>query len=357
MLVSYRYMNTSARVALVGIIIAASLSPLVASAKAESFTFDKKTYYVVSGNDPAADSGREVCASVGLSCRGYTGKTTKICENFHKDAAVTTGVNGSSVGFYCDGAPQKGLACENAKNNCQICPACNVNADCDAAIGEQFREMYVECFDPTATATSSKFSSVFAIPGRWWQSLRDTVARSFDLFRQRLAAMMTVTIKHAVIQVQRQDGTTASADIPVDSYVCEFYQTNKKLATCGALAAADSFCVTAMQSQYAKAALCEENGIIVCSNPCTTKPQQLMPKQCAFDNDRPRGNQAPPLNFCTETKTIQVQTGAQSTKRAGEVCAHGGECATGICLGQPSDQGIKYFCSCSQTRHDTSCNK
>ena len=86
-------------------------------------------------------------------------------------------------------------------------------------------------------------------------------------------------------------------------------------------------------------------------------PQQIKPNRCAFDNDRPRGNQAPPLDFCNETKTIKVDTGSLATKKAGQECAHGGECGTGICLGQPSDQGIKFFCSCSQTKHDYSCGK
>ena len=91
-----------------------------------------------------------------------------------------------------------------------------------------------------------------------------------------------------------------------------------------------------------------------------------MPKQCAFDNDRPRGKQAPPLNFCTETKTITVDmnglgkaTGSTSltVKKAGQVCAHGGECGTGYCLGQPSSDGIKYFCSCKQSTLDFTCGK
>jgi hypothetical protein len=123
------------------------------------------------------------------------------------------------------------------------------------------------------------------------------------------------------------------------------------------LGAADQFCVNAFGSRFATAALCQENGIIVCTKPCTTNPAEVKPARCAFDGDRPRGNQAAPLDFCTQTKKIQVDMGGLGKKKAGQQCVHGGECGTGICLGQPSDQGIKYFCSCSQTRHDTTCGK
>ncbi len=335
----------------------------VALAAPKSVEYKGQTYYIVDGNDSAMNSGNKVCAAVGLKCAGYNADNHKVCSLAHPDAKTQSGVDGSKTPFYCNGAPQGGV-CANEKNTCRICPTCNVGATCETQIGDLYAEMYVQCSPDGNVPAAIKgpnlgksWQNVFNVPGRWWGGMRDTVARSFDRYREILGRLIQVTTtKHVVIQVQGPDGTV-SADIPEDSLVCEFYQKNKKMVTCSALAAADQFCVTAFDSRFAKAQLCQDNGVIICSKPCTTKPQELKPQRCAFDADRPRGNQAAPLDFCTETKTIQVDTGKLGAKRAGEVCQHGGECATGICLGQPSDSGIKYFCSCSQTRHDTSCNK
>lgn len=334
-----------------------ALSSTTALAKPKEVEYKGKNYYVVTSADPAQDTGKEVCALVGKQCVGYTGYTTKVCEKAHPSAATKSDANGSRAGFYCDGAPQGGT-CANEKDTCHICPNCNVNADCGTQIGDLYREMYVECSggDTAVRAASSTnaWRRVLGLPGRWWGGFRSTVARSFDLFRERLGRLTVKKIKRVTVQVQGPQGTV-QADIPADSYVCEFYQKNKKLATCGALAAADQFCVTAMGSRFATAELCQDDGIIICSKPCTTNPQEVKPQRCAFDNDRPRGNQAPPLDFCTET--IEIDTTKAPTKKAGEVCAHGGECNTGYCLGQPSDQGIKYFCSCKQTTLDFTCGQ
>jgi hypothetical protein len=325
-----------------------------AEAAPQSYTYNGRDYYVVNGNDPAADTGAEVCASAGRTCVGYTGFTNDICKNFHPRASATESVNGSKAGFYCDGAPQKGLACETAKNNCQVCPACNVNADCSTQIGTQFREMYVECSGPSTISASSTPLSMRL--SSWWGGIRSSLANRLAPFIQQLRTNLTaLLVKKVKVVVTNPDGTTTSADVPSDSMVCEFYQTNKKLVSCGAVKAADTFCTQAMQSRFAKAALCQENGIIVCSNPCDPPEAQVKPKQCAFDNARPRGSQAAPLDFCNQTVTVNTGS-AKGTKRAGELCQHGGECATGNCLGQPSDQGIKYFCSCDPFRLDYSCN-
>ena len=93
-----------------------------------------------------------------------------------------------------------------------------------------------------------------------------------------------------------------------------FLSKNKKLVTCGALAAADQFCVEAMQSRFATAALCQDNGIIICSNPCTTSPKQIKPDRCAFDGDRPRGNQAPPLDFFARKPSLLTPLNSQRKK-------------------------------------------
>ncbi len=93
-------------------------------------------------------------------------------------------------------------------------------------------------------------------------------------------------------------------------YGCEFFQipwpnVNKKHVSCpyetpGAAIndAANEFCRQVMASAWAEAAICNENGLIVCIHPCETQPAHIMAQRCAFDNDRPRGNQAPPMSWC-----------------------------------------------------------
>ncbi|GEM_PF-3421229 len=110
-----------------------------------SYTFNGKTYYVVRSDAPNGNTGNEVCQSIGKTCVGYTAFTSDVCKYFHPSASVTTTVNGSKAGFYCNGPPQTGLACGSSFNNCQICPQCNVNVTCGEEIGGLFREMYVEC--------------------------------------------------------------------------------------------------------------------------------------------------------------------------------------------------------------------
>jgi hypothetical protein len=326
----------------------------VAYAKPRAVENNGKTYYVVSSADEKMDSGKEVCEAMGGQCVGYTNFSNDICAQLHPDAKATSDENGEKAGVYCDGPPQEGL-CSWSENECHMCPTCGVGLTCSDSIGTLYREMYVECSGVVSMDGSSWWDGFTSMTGRWWSSLRDAVQRAFDRYRGILDRLMKVSVqKHVVIQVDGPDGSV-SADVPTDSLVCEFYQQNKKLASCGAVGAADTFCVNAFGSRFARAALCQENGVIICSKPCTTSPQEVKPPRCAFDGDRPRGNQAPPLDFCTETITVDTTT--VGTKKAGEVCQHGGECATGYCLGQPSDSGIKYFCSCSQTRHDTSCGR
>lgn len=109
------------------------------------YTVNGKTYCIVTSTDSAKDTGKEVCESMGKTCVGYTNFDNSVCKYFHPSASETQSVNGSKSGFYCNGAPQTGLACASAMNNCQVCPQCNVNVTCDEPIGGLFREMYVEC--------------------------------------------------------------------------------------------------------------------------------------------------------------------------------------------------------------------
>jgi len=107
-----------------------------------------------------------------------------------------------------------------------------------------------------------------------------------------------------------------------DKWACEFYQlpfpgVNKKLVSCpyetpGATIndAANAYCREAMASPWAEAEMCSEEGIIVCTHPCETTPTHIIPTRCAFDNDRPRGNQAEPLNWCPPKQTVTPPNGA-----------------------------------------------
>lgn len=86
--------------------------------------------------------------------------------------------------------------------------------------------------------------------------------------------------------------------------VCDFYQQTKLLVACqaasvGGRTAGDTFCVLTMQSLLAKAAKCEDGGTIVCTAPCTGPIGQRVLTICAFDINRPRGANAPPLDFCS----------------------------------------------------------
>ncbi|MFH1978700.1 MAG: hypothetical protein ABIJ92_05225, partial [Candidatus Aenigmatarchaeota archaeon] len=93
-------------------------------------------------------------------------------------------------------------------------------------------------------------------------------------------------------------------------YGCEFVQlpwpgVNTKHVSCpyetpGAAInnAPDAFCKTAMGSQWAEAEICNEQGIILCLHPCETTPAHIKAQRCAFEAQRNRGNQAPPLDWC-----------------------------------------------------------
>lgn len=332
-------------ISLAGVVLLGT-GALAAPDKTKGFLYNAKEYFVVTSKDTALDTGKEVCAKYGKTCIGYTAFNNEVCKFYNPGASSTKSVNGSKAGFYCDGPPQKGLACEGNQNNCQNCPNCNVNADCNTVISQQFREMYVEC---------TGGEPLVAEPSRWGR-FRSALAHRWNAIRQGTRSVFTrFFVKKVTVQVTGPKGEVTSVDLPTDVVACEFFQVNKKLVTCGAIKAADTFCTQAMQSRHARSVLCQENGVIVCVNPCNPPEKQVPLKQCAFDNDRTRGKQAPPLDFCIKAiSTTGPQTG---TKKAGEVCVHGGECTTGNCLGQPSDQGIKYFCSCDPFKLDFTCNK
>ena len=232
------------------------------AANPPSVTVSGKTYYKVSAGT-TMNTGTKVCAAAGKTCVGYTNlNSTTVCKAFHPTAKNLGSVNGSKAGFYCDGAPQTGLACANVKNTCEVCPTCNVNADCNFDVSGLFREMYVECGSAPRSSSSSARSAV-SVP------------------------------KPTVVPPP----TSAIGSYP-GKIACDFYQAKKKVVSCKAYKAADTFCTIAMQSRFAKAAECDDNGRIICTKPCITNPKEVMLSQCAYDPERRRGYQAAPYNFC-----------------------------------------------------------
>ncbi|GEM_PF-6369263 len=140
------------------------------------------------------------------------------------------------------------------------------------------------------------------------------------------------------------------------NYACEFYQissnppSNKKVVTCAAYKAGDNFCAIAMQSPQAKAVICNDQQV-VCTLPCSAVRVKFV---CAFDVNRPRGANAPPLDFCPPPPTPPA---GPSKKSVGSLCQHGGECTTGNCVGDGMGPPWVYRCSCNPFRMDYGCNK
>ncbi len=311
------------------------------AAAVPSVTFNGNVYYAVDGNNKSMDSGDEVCKSMGKTCLGYKSiNTNSICKLFHPTAKELVSVNGSKAGFYCNGAPQQGLACASQKNTCQVCPNCNLNeaASCSSTIGQHFKEMYVWC------GGSSSASSKKATTGTYGpMSLPKSSARASSSRRS----------------------SSVGPDSRIGSRpgykVCEYYQATKvgdpvratkKLVSCGVAGLGDKFCQTSLNNPAAKALKCEENGIVICGLPCTT-PGARNDWFCSADINRPRGTMVKPLDFCPP---IQSSTPAQPVKKPGELCQHGGQCTTGNCIGIGPDFGKEYRCSCNAFRYETGCS-
>lgn len=279
-----------------------------AAATPKKVVFNGNTYYVVDGNNTALDSGNEVCGAVGMVFDSYKSiNTTGVCKALHPTAKEVVSVNGSKAGFYCNGLPQKGLACEKFKNTCQVCPACNLNAAADGnqTIGSQFAEMYVWC-KPKAVSSVAKSSAKAGTYG---------------------ALPLPKT----------------SSSATGNSVTCTFPQKPLKRVTCGAVKAADTYCVTTMGSNLAKAIACSDTGNVVCSLPCSA-PGASNLKQCAFGGTKSGNCPAP------------VYPSQPANKLPGEICKHGGECTTGHCVGVGPDYGKVFRCSCHMFSHDYSCS-
>ncbi|MBI5156361.1 hypothetical protein HZA45_03765 [Candidatus Peregrinibacteria bacterium] len=320
-------MNTP-RTLLIGFSVTLGTLTLAASASMaapRSVVFNGNTYYVVNGNDPKMDTGDEVCASVGKVFDSYKSiNTNAICKLLHPNARELTSVNGSKAGFYCNGAPQQGIACAPNKNTCQVCPACNLNeaAAGNSAIGQHFAEMYVWCRVKGAAASSSKKANTYGpLP------------------------MPKSASKASVRRIVTRSSAARSSAPSRNSITCTFSQQPLKKVTCGAYKAADTYCALVMQSTYAKSILCQDIGKVVCSIPCTAPGIQNF-RQCAFGGVKSGSCPAP------------AASSKPALKRVGQTCQHGGECNTSYCVGVPDYyKGMQYFCSCSQWKYDTSCGK
>jgi hypothetical protein len=264
----------------------------------EPFVYNGKEYYVVTSEDSTRDTGDEVCAQVGKRCIGYTAEENNVCRHFHPSAILSASMDGDISTVYCEGPPQGG-ACAYRFNNCHTCPECTAGVDCSTPIGGLYREMYVECGEDV-----SPLSGFLSLITGFFTRLFSGLFSFLNLNR-------TITTT-----------TTVVIGPYPDRWACEFFQipwptSNKKHVSCpyetpGAAIneADDGFCRIVMNSPHAVAEVCDENGLIVCSHPCPPNPPHIIPSRCAFDSDRPRGNQAPPLNWCPPTTTIPIPSGA-----------------------------------------------
>ena len=282
----------------------------VAGALSQPFSFQGKEFYVVTSTDPGGDTGDEVCAMAGKQCIGYTVSTSDVCMHFHPDASESSTTDGDVSGVYCDSAPQTGV-CASESDTCHTCPQCIAGVDCSTPIGSLYREMYVECGDKA------------------W-SFQDFISAMINFFRNMFSNFGVPGGNNTIIT----NVTTVQIGPYPNKWACEFFQVpwpgvNKKHVSCpyetlGAAIneAADEFCRTVMGSAWAVAEVCDSNGLIVCTHPCETTPATTIPSRCAFDNDRPRGSQAPPLKWCQPTQAPSVPSGEGRPENCDETAYH-----------------------------------
>jgi hypothetical protein len=252
------------------------------SAPAASVQFNGNTYYIVNGNNPNLNTGNKVCASVGKQFLGYKSiNTNGVCQVAHPTARTLVSVNGSKAGFYCNGAPQQGLACAAYKNTCEVCPNCNLNeaADGNQSITQHFAEMYVWC-GTASSSSSSRMTGAYGVPTL---PMRASSARSLSL--PKSSSRFTLPTSSARFSLPTSSarftipGTSSAA--ATGKVSCTFSQKPLKKVTCAAYQAANTFCVIAMQSTKAYSTMCQENGSVVCVLPCSAPGSQNL-KTCAY---------------------------------------------------------------------------
>jgi len=283
----------------------------IAAAVSLPYTFNGKPYYIVSSANASEDTGDEVCAKVGMECVGYSIETEDVCKYFHPSAAVSSSLDGDFSGVYCDGLPQTGV-CSGKINTCHNCPACTNTVDCSTPIGNLYREMFVEC---KPKVSKGFLEDIF-------DAIRAFFSQMSTGFFSLFSAQPIITQPIITQPIFQRQVITQTVSVQIGPYpgmwACEFLQipfpgVNKKLVSCpyetpGAAIndAANAFCRNAMSSSLAEAAMCSEQGVIVCVHPCETEVPYIMPTRCAFDIDRPRGNQAEPLNWCPPKQPTPV---------------------------------------------------
>ena len=285
-----------------------------------SVTSGGKTYHLVSGTNAGMDSGNEVCASMGQRCVGYTSLgTNAVCKLFHPNAKELVSLNGSKSGFYCNGAPQKGAACEKTKDTCQVCPTCNVNADCAWSVGSQYREMYVEC----APLLSQGMYGPLVLPH---------AAAPVSIRPAARSSRPKSSVRSSAPRSSARSSARASAPrsaVPSTPQPGGFWP----LASGGSIGAprvAGDRCMNGTQCQ---------------SGFCTIPDRrESFTRRCTCSN-----------STYTTAGCTALPRNVAAQKNAGELCQIDGECFTGNCLPVMDGYGLKR-CSCDPARHDTRCN-
>lgn len=302
--------------------------------------YQGKYYYTVNSADPTEDTGAEVCAKVGTDYIGFTALTTDVCKSFHPSAAVTSGVDGSKAGFYCNGPPQKDK-CSRETNTCDICPACNLNVDGTTVISDQYNEMYVECAAPQ--------EAVLSMP----ETAEPSPDFKPDFFSSLNSAIRLKALGLSLSVLDKE----ALKKYGEGKVACDFYGAplgNRFYGYCTAPFAIENFCKKVMGSLDAKKEFCGTdkdgilNGLIICSLPCPASSGRAIPAMtnlhCAYDPARKevRSGDAP-ISFCGQSTALPQGPGtgmpapaAQNTFSAGSTLPR----PTIAASGQPATAGV-----------------
>jgi PGF-pre-PGF domain-containing protein len=336
--------------------------------------YQGRTYYVVNANELTENTGIKVCEKAGKAYVGFTALTTDICTLVHPSAKVTSGMDGSRTGFYCNGAPQGGI-CAKQADTCNICPACNLNVDANTVIGDQYREMYVECqesvlndLQPTTKPTIESVlddlqplnptptPTFYSLPiitletpqiqprgpneppsGLWGPPSTPPTPPAFTptFFTSVYSGVRLTTLSLYWNIADKQ----AMSRYLGGKWGCDFYQyplANQKSVDCTKSGDAESYCQNKLGSANARAEYCGSDGpgegLIVCSESCTAGSA---PATCPADPSRNtvRGTNAP-VSSCSGTSGGTA--GGVSDNMAGNL--PGAAPTSGINLNQPTIQ-------------------
>lgn len=286
-----------------------------ASSPAGPYYYNHGTYYVVNSSNSSLNTGTAVCQAVGLQCVGYTDLNTNVCSQVNPTASNYSTESGSSAGFYCNGPSQPG-ECSTHYNTCEVCSACNVNADCNSTIGgagDNFQQMFVQCAanataarqnltNPTTTVALTQAINNYNQHPSLFSGILSFFTSIFSGFTSFFSSIFS---GHSTTTTSNQTTNSTALIGPYPGYWgCTFFQypwpkVNQNKVSCNDYKAADSFCAVTLESPYATAAYCNQtSGLIVCINPCN-KGGQVIPAGCPYDVARPNGAQSPPVNWCS----------------------------------------------------------